>query len=264
MKCSFFLFAFHVAIKHFIYSDFFSGSNELRACSTCLCISFMNTHYVRYFTIFGIKILYIKWRAECWVWAVFSCEVKSVCEMVAIKWSERAKEQQEKRGRRQRQRTNERQQKKKLHNSRNRPNTHMFWFGAAHKQKRVLTNENGSALTMSTYSSTLVRRVRLQFCFEFYCVSFRLILPIYSFLSYSNRGEWWGPENAESRRLNLNLNLIFSENPFAWCYAMFALDGLLPVSNVPFYFCVLYTRIFGVSLCVWGVVWVCVCLYLCV
>lgn len=27
----------------------------------------------------------------------------------------------------------------------------------------------------------------LQFCFEFYCVSFRLILPIYSFLSYGNR-----------------------------------------------------------------------------
>lgn len=53
-----------------------------------------------------------------------------------------------------------------------------------------------------------------QFYFEFYCVSFRLILPIYSFLSYSNRRNEEYKRNAKSLLLNLNLNLIFLK-PFA-------------------------------------------------
>lgn len=91
----------------------------------------------------------------------------------------------------------------------NRDQTHICFASA--KTKHFLTNE----YTLFGCCSAIQASVYSNFVGSFIAISFRLILPIYSFYPIAI-GEW-RTENAKSLLLNLNLNLIFS-NPFGFFF----------------------------------------------
>lgn len=138
--------------------------------------------------------------------------------------------------------------------------THIcFCTEAKNKSALILTNENtrcfGCVFVCSVAVCWTAWHV-LQFCFEFYCVSFRLILPIYSFLSFGNRRmkknqkRKYKISSAQSKfESDLLPKSIFLLTRLLCTQCLLSMDGFTPHSSMP------YTHIPTIYVCE------CVCLW---